>query len=126
MDATLIDQLKALGEPNRLAIMGLLRRGPVSANDLLDRLPMSQPSLSRHVKILREAGLIAESRQGRLHVYSLIRSTLSTLVLAQAGHDRPGTPAGSPPRPREPIQNINQTTYQEPEPSRDDFQEWLR
>ena len=48
----------ALAEPHRRQILDLLRSGERSVNDLVARLKLSQPGVSKHLKVLREAGLV--------------------------------------------------------------------
>ena len=52
--------LHALAEPTRRAVVGLLRRGPLRAGDIAASLAMSRQAMSRHLRVLRQAGLIRE------------------------------------------------------------------
>ena len=61
----------ALAEPNRREILDLLRGGERSVGDLVDRLTLSQPGVSKHLKVLREAGLVAVRSQGKQRLYAL-------------------------------------------------------
>jgi DNA-binding transcriptional ArsR family regulator len=61
----------ALAEPNRREILDLLRAGERSVGDLVDRLTLSQPGVSKHLKVLREAGLVAVRSQGKQRLYAL-------------------------------------------------------
>jgi len=61
----------ALAEPNRREILDLLRGGERSVGDLVDRLTLSQPGVSKHLKVLREAGLVDVRRQGKQRLYAL-------------------------------------------------------
>jgi DNA-binding transcriptional ArsR family regulator len=61
----------ALAQPSRRQILDLLRAGERSVNDLVSRLKLSQPGVSKHLKVLREAGLVRVRRQGRQRWYSL-------------------------------------------------------
>ena len=56
--------LRAAGEPTRLRILALLREGERSVKDLTDILGQSQPRISRHLRLLNEAGLIERFREG--------------------------------------------------------------
>jgi len=62
----LVLAFKALGDPTRLDLFRLLaaQDEPVCACDLVDRFAVSQPTISHHLKVLREAGLITVSRRG--------------------------------------------------------------
>jgi DNA-binding transcriptional ArsR family regulator len=61
----------ALAEPNRREILDLLRAGERSVGDLVDRLTLSQPGVSKHLKVLREAGLVAVRSHGKQRLYAL-------------------------------------------------------
>lgn len=61
----------ALAEPNRRQILDLLRAGERSVTELVDRLTLSQPGVSKHLKVLREAGLVAVRSQGKQRLYAL-------------------------------------------------------
>ena len=61
----------ALAEPNRREILDLLRGGERSVSDLVNRLTLSQPGVSKHLKVLREAGLVAVRSQGKQRLYAL-------------------------------------------------------
>ena len=60
---------EALADPTRLAIFGYLKSGPAAVNDIAEAFSLSQPTVSVHVKRLREAGLVTAKRRGnRLEV----------------------------------------------------------
>ncbi len=63
--------LKALCDPNRLAILAILVTGEYCVSDLVDRLGLDQPKVSHHLAILRSAGVIRSRRDGRHINYSL-------------------------------------------------------
>jgi DNA-binding transcriptional ArsR family regulator len=52
--------LQALAEPTRRAVVGLLRHGPQRAGEIADALSMSRQAMSRHLRVLRQAGVIHE------------------------------------------------------------------
>jgi ubiquinone/menaquinone biosynthesis C-methylase UbiE/DNA-binding transcriptional ArsR family regulator len=62
--ASLVSALKAAAEPTRLRILALLRSGPLTVKDLTRILGQSQPRLSRHLKLLAEAGLVERAPEG--------------------------------------------------------------
>lgn len=64
-------QLEALGDANRRAILMLLSQGGKSVREIADELPISRPAVSRHLKLLRGAGLVTESPRGTQRIYSL-------------------------------------------------------
>ncbi|MEU6727598.1 metalloregulator ArsR/SmtB family transcription factor [Nonomuraea wenchangensis] len=61
----------ALAEPHRRRILDLLRTGERPAGELVKHLDLSQPGVSKHLKVLREAGLVAVRIDGKQRVYSL-------------------------------------------------------
>jgi DNA-binding transcriptional ArsR family regulator len=61
----------ALAEPHRRQILDLLRDGERPAGELVDRLELSQPGVSKHLKVLREAGLVAVRPDGKRRLYAL-------------------------------------------------------
>jgi len=61
----------ALAEPHRREILDLLRGGERPAGDLVGHLKLSQPGVSKHLKVLREAGLVAVRVDGRRRLYAL-------------------------------------------------------
>jgi DNA-binding transcriptional ArsR family regulator len=65
------DPFVALGDPNRRAIVELLGAGPRSVRDLADGLPISRPAVSRHLRLLKEAGLVVEEPHGTRRIYRL-------------------------------------------------------
>ncbi|MCP5181545.1 MAG: winged helix-turn-helix transcriptional regulator [Pseudomonadales bacterium] len=72
----------ALAEPNRRAVIELLRRQPMSAGEIANRLGLSAPALSKHLKTLRASGLVEEARtdfDARVRVYSLRNGSLKAL-----------------------------------------------
>lgn len=61
LDAAALDRtLQALAEPTRRAVVGLLRDGPQRAGEIADALAMSRQAMSRHLRVLRQAGVIRE------------------------------------------------------------------
>jgi DNA-binding transcriptional ArsR family regulator len=65
------DPFDALGDPNRRAIVELLRAGDRSVRQLADDLPISRPAVSRHLRLLKEAGLVTDRAEGTRRVYRL-------------------------------------------------------
>ena len=77
------DLCSALADPTRILILYLVAERSYSVNELAARLAVAQPTASRHLKILRERGLLRAARQGQMVEYSLIDprliSSLDTL-----------------------------------------------
>ena len=67
---------KALGDPKRLQIVQLLSGGEMCACKLLERFEITQPTLSHHMKILCECGLVEARKEGKWSHYSLNCKTL--------------------------------------------------
>ncbi|HEY4791165.1 MAG TPA: metalloregulator ArsR/SmtB family transcription factor, partial [Actinomycetes bacterium] len=63
------DPFDALGDPNRRAIVELLRTGHRSVSELAEELPISRPAVSRHLRLLKQAGLVADRAQGTRRLY---------------------------------------------------------
>ncbi len=70
---------KALGDTTRYAIVSLLARGPITSTDLAKKLGVSRPTISHHIHVLRDAGLLEEKIQGNAAVISLRREILEQL-----------------------------------------------
>lgn len=62
---------KALGEPNRLRIVEYLRDGPHPVNDIVAHLGSPQPHVSKHLRVLSDAGLASVEPRGRERIYHL-------------------------------------------------------
>jgi DNA-binding transcriptional ArsR family regulator len=71
---------RALADPRRRQILQDLRDGELSAGDIASRFPISGPSVSRHLSILKGAGLITERREANRILYSLARDRLALCV----------------------------------------------
>jgi DNA-binding transcriptional ArsR family regulator len=65
------DPFDALGDPNRRAIVELLAAGDRSVGELAGKLPISRPAVSRHLRLLKEAGLVADRAEGTRRLYRL-------------------------------------------------------
>jgi DNA-binding transcriptional ArsR family regulator len=65
------DPFDALGDPNRRAIVELLGSGGRSVGEVAAALPISRPAVSRHLRLLKEAGLVVEEPQGTRRIYRL-------------------------------------------------------
>jgi ArsR family transcriptional regulator, arsenate/arsenite/antimonite-responsive transcriptional repressor len=71
---------KALGDPTRRDILGLLRCGEMTAGDLAERFDMTKPSMSHHFSVLKEADLITSRRDGQQIWYSLNTTVVQDLM----------------------------------------------
>lgn len=73
------DPFEALGNPQRRAIVELLSAQPHSVQELADQLPISRPAVSRHLRLLSNAGLVTEEQQGTRHLYRLHEGGLTAV-----------------------------------------------
>jgi DNA-binding transcriptional ArsR family regulator len=71
--------LAALADPVRRQIVELLATGEVGAGEIAARFPVSRPAVSRHLRVLREAGLVASEVRAQRRVYRLERAPLAQL-----------------------------------------------
>lgn len=71
--------MDALGDPTRRAVFDRLRGGPRSVGEVADGLPVSRPAVSQHLRVLKEAGLVAERREGTKRIYELAPAGLVEL-----------------------------------------------
>jgi DNA-binding transcriptional ArsR family regulator len=67
MDAT----LHALSDPSRRVVLEALREGPATATELAALLPIARPGTSRHLRVLRDAGLVDVRQDGQYRIYSI-------------------------------------------------------
>ena len=65
------DPFEALGDPNRREILRLLASGDKPVVEIAAALPISRPAVSRHLRLLKEAGMVAEQAQGTRRIYHL-------------------------------------------------------
>jgi DNA-binding transcriptional ArsR family regulator len=68
---TNINPLDALGDPTRRQLFERLRQGPCSVTELISIVPISQPAVSQHLKVLREAQLVKVEKRGQQRIYHL-------------------------------------------------------
>ncbi len=111
------DPFEALGDPNRRAIVELLGSGSPdgrSVGELADALPISRPAVSRHLRLLKDAGLVVEEPRGTRRLYRLhdqgleaVRAYLDRVwgdaaarfrLVAENTSSRSGRPPSQPPR----------------------------
>lgn len=108
MDVYLQAGLDALGDATRMAIFQKLSSGPLAVNELARTLPVSRPAVSQHLKVLKDAGLVLDSRAGTRRLYQLNPEGVARLrahfdqmwtkALAnfQVAAEKPATAAKSP------------------------------
>jgi DNA-binding transcriptional ArsR family regulator len=74
-----MDAFEAIAEPNRRSILDLLRAGERPAGDMVEALAISQPGVSKHLRLLREAGLVRVRADGQRRLYSVAPESLAPL-----------------------------------------------
>ena len=80
--------LQALSDPHRMAILSMLSDGERPAGDFVDALPIAQPTVSKHLSVLREAGLVTVRKDAQRRLYSLNPAPLKELDQWLAGYRR--------------------------------------
>lgn len=68
-----------LGDPTRRRVVELLSTGERTAGEIADAFPQSRPAMSRHLRLLREAGIVTSRAEGTRRVYALNRAPLADL-----------------------------------------------
>lgn len=119
------DPFRALADPKRRAILDLLAAGPLPVRAIAAHFPeISRPAVSKHLRMLREGGLVIEERSGRERYYSIVRKvvegTLAWLRGVQ-GEGAPGVTSPSGDRARAgagKIQVVSAVSKPRPEPPR--------
>jgi len=71
---------EALASTPRRRILAYLSKTSLSAGDISDRFEMSKPAVSKHLKILENAGLVSSVRQGQFIIYSLVANPLTQTI----------------------------------------------
>jgi len=79
VDTYIQSGLNALGDPTRLAIFEMLGAHPRAVNELAAGLPVSRPAVSQHLRVLKEARLVRDRRDGTRHIYQLNPEGLALL-----------------------------------------------
>lgn len=69
--------LQALADPSRRVVLGILRDHEATAGELADALPIARPGVSRHLRVLREAGLVDVRQDAQRRIYRLRPEALS-------------------------------------------------
>ena len=73
--------MKALSDPIRREILGLLKAGRLSAGEISEKFPVSGAAVSKHLSVLKEADLIRDTRDGKYIFYELNTSVLEEVML---------------------------------------------
>ncbi len=80
------DVFHAIADPHRRQLLDLLAAGELPAQELADRFAISFAAISQHLRVLREAGLVARRAEGRQRIYSLTPEPLQQVAEWTAGY----------------------------------------
>ena len=78
---SLQNTLKALADPIRREILNLLKKGRLSAGEIVEHFDVTGASISRHLSVLKDADLIRDTREGKFIYYDLNASVLEEILL---------------------------------------------
>lgn len=73
------DSFFAISDPHRRFILEELRRGPCTVGEIAEKLPVSRPAVSQHMKILRDAGMVTVTANGTRRIYALDQTSFMPL-----------------------------------------------
>ena len=82
---SLQNTMKALADPVRREILNLLKKGRLSAGEITEHFDITAAAISRHLSVLKDAGLIFDAREGKFIFYELNTSVLEEVLLWIAG-----------------------------------------
>ena len=77
--------MKALSDPIRREILGMLKRGRLSAGEISEQFPVRGAAISKHLSVLKDADLIRDTREGKFIFYELNTSVLEEVMLWLTG-----------------------------------------
>ena len=80
-DMSIQNTLRALSDPIRREILGMLKSGRMSAGDIVAHFEVTGASISRHLSVLKDADLIRDAREGKFIFYELNTSVLEDIML---------------------------------------------
>ena len=75
------ETMRALADPTRRGILELLRDGELTAGEISGRFPMSNAAVSKHLAVLKEAGLVRDIRRGKYIFYEINTSVLEDVLV---------------------------------------------
>ena len=78
---SLQNTMKALADPIRREILNLLKKGRLSAGEIVEHFDVTGASISRHLSVLKEADLIRDTREGKFFYYEINTSVLEEIML---------------------------------------------
>jgi ArsR family transcriptional regulator len=80
MEDELNSLFKALNDPTRREILGLLKEKDLTAGEIADQFSISKPSISHHLDLLRQAGLVVSVKEGQFVYYSLNTTVMDEML----------------------------------------------
>ena len=86
--STQVSLFQALADPARLRIVEAMKSGECAVRDIVDRMDIHQSGVSRHLRILAEAGIVQMRPDGQKHLYSLRKAAFDQLEAWVAGYRR--------------------------------------
>jgi ArsR family transcriptional regulator len=96
-DAAAVKVAKALADPTRFQLLRAIATRPeVSCQELVARFPLAQATISHHLKVLSEAGLVSVRKEGAFHHYRAVPEALDAHVRVLAGAFRAARSRGAP------------------------------
>jgi len=78
-------RFKVLAEPARLAVLNVLRAGPLNVSELIEATGLNQANLSKHLQLLHAAGFVTRQRDGLFVIYSIADASVFTLCDIMCG-----------------------------------------
>lgn len=113
--------MRALGDENRIRIVTMLIPGERCANELLEELAFSQPTLSHHIRLLCDAGVLESRKAGKWIYYRIDEAHLSALAEVLASWKTAGERVMPKVKPRveRPVLQEERKEVTEPEPEKD-------
>ena len=75
------DTMRAIADPTRREILGMLRKGRLAAGEIAEKFDMSAPAVSKHLNVLKAADLIRDAREGKHIFYELNASVLDEVLI---------------------------------------------
>lgn len=110
------DQFSALADPTRCRVIELLHQRPMPVHELTAAFDISRPAISRHLRVLKEASLVKEEKQGRENVYSLVRPRLRPMAQWLEKHGRAKPSVTKPAKAKAPAAKPAEIVLAKPAP----------
>ena len=85
------DAFRALGDPTRRAILDLLRGGSLTSGEIAEQFGSSWPTISRHLSVLKDAGLVNAEKDGQFIRYELATTVFQDVMSKLAGWTNPSS-----------------------------------